>query len=338
MEGLGASVRADRRVRVVGFLALGAGLALLGVLAVRSGIWSIATALSRLGFWGLAIVALAHLPVIALMGTAWWLIARTSGGTGRINFVWARAVRDAASEALPFSQVGGYVIGARALTVAGADGTLAAASTLIDLVVELSAKLPYLLIGLAVLQWLHPSRAALLTISAVILALVLFMMLVCSLQARAEKLAPKLVTRIVRRWPGLQSSRERLMNAFAIVGRTRAIQEGFGLHFLCWAAGAAETWLAFHLIHIRVSFGVALIIDSLVGAIRAVAFFVPGAIGIQEGGYVLLCGLFGLAPGIALALSLIRRARDILIAIPILISWKYREAAALLGEQKPSRS
>ena len=45
----------------------------------------------------------------------------------------------------------------------------------------------------------------------------------------------------------------------------------------------------------------------------------------------------GLFRGVlALAFSFARRARDILIAVPILLSWKYREAAALLADRKPT--
>src|SRR2546421_547394 len=75
----------------------------------------------------------------------------------------------------------------------------------------------------------------------------------------------------------------------------------------------------------------ALVMDRLVGAIRAVVFLVPGALGVQEGGYVLLCALFGLPPGAALALSLARRGRAVLIAAPVLLSWEWREGRTLPG-------
>ena len=109
--------------------------------------------------------------------------------------------------------------------------------------------------------------------------------------------------------------------------------EGFSisilLHLACWILGAGETWLIFHVMHVAVSLRASLVIDSLVGAIRAASFFVPVAIGVQEGGYVLLCGLFGISPATALAFSLARRARDVLIAAPVLLSWQWREALKL---------
>ena len=53
---------------------------------------------------------------------------------------------------------------------------------------------------------------------------------------------------------------------------------------------------------------------------------VPSAIGVQEGGLVLLCGLFGVGPDAALALSLVKRARDVAIGVPALLAWQAAEA------------
>ena len=60
-------------------------------------------------------------------------------------------------------------------------------------------------------------------------------------------------------------------------------------------------------------------LESLGQAIRAAAFAVPGALGVQEGGYLLLAPLAALRPDVALALSLAKRARELLLAVPGLI-------------------
>ena len=49
------------------------------------------------------------------------------------------------------------------------------------------------------------------------------------------------------------------------------------------------------------------------------AFAIPGSLGVQEGGYLLLAPLAGLAPEVALALSLAKRAREVLLAVPGLV-------------------
>ena len=59
--------------------------------------------------------------------------------------------------------------------------------------------------------------------------------------------------------------------------------------------------------------------ESLGQAIRGAAFAIPGALGVQEGGYLLLAPLVGLPPDAGLALSLAKRARELLLGLPGLL-------------------
>jgi uncharacterized membrane protein YbhN (UPF0104 family) len=102
------------------------------------------------------------------------------------------------------------------------------------------------------------------------------------------------------------------------------------LHFIAWALGALEAWIAFHLMGAPISLAEAATIDSLVMGLRTFAFFVPGAIGVQEAAYVALCALFGISPGFALAFSLVRRGRDFLIGVPCLFAWQMVEGRRAL--------
>ena len=311
---------------------VGAGLTIF--LLVRAGLAPVANALSSLGILGLIVIAVVHLPIVATLGAAWWTIGRSPQGPRLLRFIWARAVRDAAAEALPFSQVGGYVIGARALSLTGAAAASAGVSTLLDLVFEFVAKLPYVLLGLVLLQLAKPAPA---TLATVIGFAVGMFVLAALFRPGAQILSRNWMERVIARWPRLAESRQRVTAAFEqMTSRRCAISASVVLHFVCWFAGAGETWLIFHLMGAPVSFAAALVIDSLLGALRMISFFVPAAIGVQEGGYVLLCGLFGLSPGAALAFSFARRARDILIAAPILFSWQFVEGQALLPSRPKS--
>jgi hypothetical protein len=68
-----------------------------------------------------------------------------------------------------------------------------------------------------------------------------------------------------------------------------------------------------------VSWRDAFVLESLGQAIRGAGFAIPGALGVQEGGYLLLAPLAGLAPDAALALSLAKRARELLLGLPGLL-------------------
>jgi hypothetical protein len=72
-------------------------------------------------------------------------------------------------------------------------------------------------------------------------------------------------------------------------------------------------------------FGAVLVVESLLYAIRSVAFAVPNALGVQEGAYILLGGMFGVGPEVALALSILKRARDLALGLPALLSWQAAE-------------
>jgi uncharacterized membrane protein YbhN (UPF0104 family) len=88
-----------------------------------------------------------------------------------------------------------------------------------------------------------------------------------------------------------------------------------------------ETWVAMRALGIEAGLAEALVIESLGQAVRSAGFFIPGALGVQEGGYVLICALFGILPDKAIALVLVRRLRDIILGVPGVISWRWSVAA-----------
>ena len=94
---------------------------------------------------------------------------------------------------------------------------------------------------------------------------------------------------------------------------------GLLLHAAAWFATAAQSWLALRYMGAPLSFATVVAMESLISAIRSVAFAVPNALGVQEGGYVALAVVFGLPPEVALALSLLRRARDLAFGAPALL-------------------
>jgi putative membrane protein len=322
----------DARMKFLGTLAFAAGLAVLGWLLVRFGTAPIAAAWTTLGFRGLAIVVAAHLPVAAFLGLAWWSLGRDLAGATARKCIWARLVRDGAAEVLPFSQVGGYVFGARALALSGIPGFFAAISTVVDLVVELAAKLPYILIGLALLAMLKQQSDYFAPVLAGVAISGGLLALAAIFRDRSRGVLERLAMRMAQRWPALQlgeptETRAMISRVLARDGRATA---AFALHFIAWALGAAEAWIAFRLMGSPIGLAEACVIDSLFTGLRTFAFFIPGAVGVQEAAYVALCAMFGIPPGVALAFSLVRRARDFLIGAPCLAGWQLVEGRRAL--------
>ena len=75
----------------------------------------------------------------------------------------------------------------------------------------------------------------------------------------------------------------------------------------------------------------ALIIESLGQAFRSLGFAVPGALGVQEGGLILVCGLLGIGPQGAIELSLLKRVRELALGIPALAAWLWIERRGSAG-------
>ena len=304
------------------------GAAILIALTMYAGAGAVVRALTTLRWSGLVTIALLHLPVVALLGWAWWQIGHDLPGATRRKFAWARLVRDAAAEVLPFSQIGGFVLGVRALHLGGVSALRGALTMSVDLVMELWAKLPYFLAGLVALFALAPNSHLFrgLPVAVALTALVVAMPFI--LRNRLRQALEASAVAIARRWPSLDSRED--MTAFfdRIFAERRRLFAAFAIHLSCWFIGAAETWVMFALMRTPVSPAEALAIDSLVMGLRTFGFLVPAAAGVQEASYVVVCALFGLPAATAVALSLIRRARDLLIGVPTLAAWQYLETQA----------
>lgn len=311
-------------------------LGLLAVVALVAGSeWqAILAAFARLGIGGFALIVCLHMALIVVMGWAWGQL----GGASCATYVRARFLRDGASEVLPLSQLGGFVLGGRALVLGGMAPGGAAAATIVDVTLELVAQLIYTAIGLGLLVWLQPQSRLALPALAAILAMAVLVAGFAAVQARGAGPAVRAVLRFAR-MAGLlddsaappdadQSLQSRLT---ALHGEPRRLAACLAAHLLSWLLVGAETWLICRLLGAPIGLTAAVVIDSLLSGLRSAAFMVPQSMGVQEGGYMLLGAQFGLSPEIGLALSLTRRARDLLIGAPVLLAWQITEGRRALG-------
>jgi putative membrane protein len=319
-----------------------AGLALAAALLVHFGLSEVAAALRAVGISGLAAISAIHLAAIAAMGFAWWTVAggRLAAAAGAWTFIWGRLLRDSGSEVLPLSQVGGYVLGARAITLHGIGASIAAATTVVDVTLELCGQIAYTALGLAVLVQLRPetrlAAPVLLGLAAAALALIGFVLA----QRRGADLLDRLMARLARGWLAAIAAKASAVQAEIrrIHARRGGLWTCFLLHLAAWIGTSGEAWLALRLMGMRLDFGPVLVIESLLYAIRSVAFVVPNAMGVQEGAYIMLGAAFGLTPDLALALSLLKRGRDLLLGIPALLVWQFVETRRFWARRSPAQA
>ena len=99
---------------------------------------------------------------------------------------------------------------------------------------------------------------------------------------------------------------------------------------LGWVLGTGEVWLTLYFLQHPVDLFEAFMLESMGQALRKAVFIVPGALGVQEGGFILLGAVVGLNPETGLALSLVKRVRELLIGLPAILYWQIMEGHNLL--------
>ena len=97
-------------------LAALAGLAVAAWFVIHVGVAAVVGAVASIGWAGFAILCVYALVAFVVLGAAWFVLMPSAPFW---DFVWGRIVRDAAGEVLPFSQIGGILVGVRALILRG---------------------------------------------------------------------------------------------------------------------------------------------------------------------------------------------------------------------------
>jgi putative membrane protein len=309
-----------RTVKIRVALVAALGLALAAYLVLHVGFAAVLSAAAAVGWAGFALLCLYALALFPLLGASWSVLLPQARAPVWA-FIWARMVREAAADVLPFSQVGGIVLGARTAIRHGVAGPEAFASTIVDVTTEAFAQIGFIALGFAILcatTARSSSSAALTQAFAVGLALAVAAgAVLVFLQRYGHRVTGRLAARLV---PGAAASAEALADSLDAIYRTRSrIALSSVMHLTGWLASAVGTWIAFRLIGVPVGLPAVLAIESLVGAVKSAAALVPNALGVQEASYAALAPLFGIGPEFGLAVALLRRARDIAIGAPILL-------------------
>jgi putative membrane protein len=306
------------------------GLGLAGWLLHRYGIGQILALLHRAGCLGLSAVIFFHLLQIACSAAGWRSIAASAPARPSLwRYGLLRLIREAVNNLLPVAQIGGQVAAARLLERDGMPLAPAIATTVADLTLELITQILFVLLGLGLLLLgIGGHGISGYVISGVIVAsgvaagflAAQFLGLGAVFEAAVLRIGGALG------WAGTAQV-EGLHKALLACYKTpRPVLLGTLWHFMSWLLGGVEVCLALHVLGTHVGFGAGLIIESIGQALKSVGFAVPGALGVQEGGYIVVCALFNLSPEMAIALSLVKRLREVTLGIPGLIAWHMLEA------------
>jgi putative membrane protein len=290
------------------------------------GLKPILLAATAVGWRGFASLCLYQLGQFVVLGIAWYVLIPASYRVHARVFIWARMVRDATSELLPFSHLGGIVLGVRTAIAQGVPQPVAVGSIVTDITTEMLAQVVFTAAGVVVLTHTpHNSSAFFVTSSADIglMSIIVCCAAFVAFQRYGRALTTKLILRL---FPNAAPVAESVVNCVREVYR-RPAKVGLAVFFHCagWLASALSTWIALVLMGVPARVWPVLAIESLVCAVRSVAFWMPNGLGVQEAAYAAIAPLFGIGAEIGLAISLLKRARDIAVGVPILLLWQWSE-------------
>jgi putative membrane protein len=315
-------------MRIAVRIALAAGLALLIALVLHQGS-AILVPLARAGRVLLWLVPLHALPI--LLDCLGWrtLIARTKE-TRVGTLFWIASVREGINRLLPVANIGGELVGIRLLAESGVEGVAAAASVTTEVLLTIVSQYLFVALGvLCLLRLTHTVQLAddvLIGLGASLPVIVLLAALLRygSVFERLERLAVRVLGEQKLSFLAGQSANLDAAIRVLFADRPRLLT-ALAWQVTAMVTGSLETWLALRWLGHPVPFGAAIALESLTLAVRNFVFLVPAGLGVQEASLVAFGALLGINGEIALALSLVKRMREILFGAPALLSWYWVE-------------
>lgn len=327
-------MRGGKKIHIAFYLLAAGGAALFTLLLIRQGAPHVITAFASAGWW-IAAVAIYHLVIpVFLDAIAWWALFPKSGRLSLWQLFWMRWIGESVSTLVPSATVGGDVVRARLAALHGAPIPTAAASVLVDITLGVFVQIVFTLLGLGLVVAVTGRqgfvRPTLMGAVIGVLAIIGFYVVQ---RLGMFRFIGKMISRLANAddWHSLVHSGHTLDEAIRrLYARRRGVITCCVATATSLILGSGEIWIALYALDLRATLVNAVILQSMVLTIRSVVFPVPGALGVQEGGYVLVGNLLGIPGDAAFALSLIARVRELILGIPGLVAWQLIEARRVL--------
>ena len=309
------------------------GLAVASALVIYQGAGPVIATFASAG-WGLLWVALYHAMPMLANARAWQVLLPGRAQPSFVFFTWMVWVREAVNAMLPVARIGGEVTGAWLLTTRGVRKRPAAATLVVDMTMSLISQFVFTLIGVGLLLTRGGERSlagsvgfGLLVAVPILLAFGLVQRVgIFGFFARAFHLV--FGDRLDRMVGGAKALDRAVHVIYRRPGRALACAVW---QLVGWIVSAGETWIALVALGHPAGVGDAIMVTALIEAASSSAFLVPGALGVQEGSYLVLGRVLGLPDDVSLALALVRRARDVLVYGPALALWQLGEGHRLMS-------
>lgn len=322
---------ASRRLHA--WIGFAVGVGLLAALFAWRGIDTVADLLLAAGA-AVLLVCLFEPLAQAMAAESWRCLFPKDARPGRWRTFLASWMGSAVNTLLPVATIGGEIVKARVLILWSHPGPVTAAAMTVDKTVQAIAVVLWGLIGAAILVAVVGGSDVVLGVLAGALLLIVGIAGFIAVQVKGGFSA---IARRIARFVDADGQLALVDNAEAMERAMREIYRhpgrilsATGLRIAERVVLAGEIVLVAHLMGVPIGFAEAVILKGVIGAIRGMSFAVPGALGVQEGGYVAIGALMGMSPDLMIAVSLATRVREIVPAIPLIFAWQAVEGRRLV--------
>ena len=316
-----------RLIRILALPAFVLGIALAVAIVAWQGVDVLADAFARAGL-RLFVLVPYFAPSLVLAALAWRTLMPPAARPGMGPILLGNWIGTSVNWLLPVAQVGGDV--ARAVWLARRRGSGAAigASVLIDKTVLALVQALIGLLGVGLL--LSVVEGERLALAAGGFSIVLLGLLYVFYRLQTGGIFSRLAAGGGRLTGGLPASLT--SGAAALDSAVREIYAARGrvatavaLRFSSRIIIAGEVWLILYFMGHPISIVEALVLETLAQTVRAAAFVMPGAFGVQEAGFMIFGALVGVPTDHPLAVSLAKRVRELAVGLPALLFWQVSE-------------
>ena len=275
----------------------------------------------------LYLLIIAHIPTLYFDAMTWVILSKNP----KLSLLWSFIIvwiSQATGKFFPTGNITGEFVRIYLAVKKGLSTAEATSTVFIDLVIATFSL--FLIAIMSFIYFLLGSSDDLLIKHVIYLSLSLLLIFISCLIFYFF-ISKRILKILIKKIPSFFGYKISYQKIFAIIRVDRALNKAIKnkiilikaliCRILGWLGGAFEIYIFLWIIGYDPNIIDVIVIESFSGIIRAVAFFIPAGIGVQELAFVIVGDFVGLNSETAFSIALGRRVREILVGLPAISSW-----------------
>ncbi len=275
----------------------------------------------------LYLLVIAHIPTLYFDSMTWVILSKNP----KLSLTWSFVIvwiSQATGKFFPTGNISGEFVRIYLAVKKGLSTAEATSTVFIDLVIATFSL--FLIAIMSFIYFLFGSNEDLLIKHVIYLSLSLLLIFI-SCVIFYLFISKRILKILIKKIPSFFSYKISPQKIFSIIRVDRALYQAIkkkntlikalAFRILGWLGGAFEIYVFLWIIGYDPNIIDVIVIESFSGIIRAVAFFIPAGIGVQELAFIIVGDFVGLNSETSFSIALGRRVREILVGLPAIISW-----------------